>query len=266
MADGPDHLNSSRYSTICLACRNIKWLLRLYGNLSTEPPRKQHDFEKEYERECGWHDIIFGEDEIRREWLPAGRAALPDSKLELPLERPFEAESVKPMSATTEELPTALPARSVSVKARRQAQATKRKARRKAEKSSRIAAAAAWAKDKPNLINAEVREKPPSKVDLYTECTAAVPNLTYNEFKAGLKIERSKARRGESSRPKIVTHLFAGLYRPVLHTFWPTAKRCAEAKYRCGAAVSRNHAGAKVHLLSASNPNVLRTKASNANA
>ena len=72
-----------------------------HGNLSTEPPRKQHDFEKEYERECGWHDIIFGEDEIRREWLPAGRAALPDSKPESPLERPFEAESVKPMPATT---------------------------------------------------------------------------------------------------------------------------------------------------------------------
>ena len=52
-----------------------KVVVTFHGDLSTEPPRKRHDFEKEYERECGWHDIIFDEDEIRREWLPAGRAA-----------------------------------------------------------------------------------------------------------------------------------------------------------------------------------------------
>jgi hypothetical protein len=180
-----------------------KVVVTLHGNLSTEPPRKQHDFEKEYERECGWHTIIFAEDQIRREWLPAGRAALSDSKPKSPLERPLEAESIKPMPATIKESPAAEPARLVSVKAQRQAQATKRKAQRKAKKNSRITAAAAWAKDKPNLTNAEVREKPPSKkVDLYTECAAAVPNLTYNEFKAGLKIERRKRAEAEAAARK----------------------------------------------------------------
>ena len=45
------------------------------GDLSTEPPHKRHKFEQEYKDDCGWHDIIFAEDESRREWLPAGRAA-----------------------------------------------------------------------------------------------------------------------------------------------------------------------------------------------
>ena len=82
----------------------------------------------------------------------------------------------------------------MSVKARRQAQATEHKARRKAKKSSRITAAAAWAKNRSNLSYAEVRERQPGKVDFYTECKATVPGLTYNEFRAGLKIERARRR------------------------------------------------------------------------
>ena len=46
-----------------------------HGGLSTEPLRKQHEFEEEYKDDSKWHDIIFAEDEIRREWLPARRAA-----------------------------------------------------------------------------------------------------------------------------------------------------------------------------------------------
>ena len=46
-----------------------------HADLSTEPPHKRHEFEQEYKDDCGWHDIIFAEDESRREWPPAGRAA-----------------------------------------------------------------------------------------------------------------------------------------------------------------------------------------------
>lgn len=93
------------------------------------------------------------------------------------------------------------PAKPVPVKAQRQEQAAKRKARREAKKNSRITGAAEWAKGKPNLNYAEAREKPPSKkVDFYTECEKVVPDLTYNEFKAGLKIERDR-RRAEAEAP-----------------------------------------------------------------
>ena len=50
-------------------------IVTLDGELGTEPPRKRHEFEMEYKKDSKWHHIIFGEDEIRREWLPAGRAA-----------------------------------------------------------------------------------------------------------------------------------------------------------------------------------------------
>jgi hypothetical protein len=52
-----------------------KVIVTPHADLSTEPPHKRHEFEQEYKDDCGWHDIIFAEDESRREWLPAGRAA-----------------------------------------------------------------------------------------------------------------------------------------------------------------------------------------------
>src|SRR5262245_36854252 len=62
-----------------------KVVVTLYGDLSTEPAHKRLSFEKAYEKECGWHDIIFDEDEIRREWRPAGHA---EAELEPPVEPP----------------------------------------------------------------------------------------------------------------------------------------------------------------------------------
>ena len=52
----------------------FKVVVTPHGDLSTEPPRKRHAFEEEYKDDCKWHDIKFDEDEIRREWLPAGCA------------------------------------------------------------------------------------------------------------------------------------------------------------------------------------------------
>jgi hypothetical protein len=51
-----------------------KVIVTLDGKLSTEPLHKRHRFEADFEKDSGWHDIIFAEDEIRCEWLPAGRA------------------------------------------------------------------------------------------------------------------------------------------------------------------------------------------------
>jgi hypothetical protein len=50
-----------------------KVVVTLDGKLSTAEAHKQYEFEEEYKDDSKWHDIIFDEDEIRREWRPAGR-------------------------------------------------------------------------------------------------------------------------------------------------------------------------------------------------
>ena len=69
----------------------FKVVVTPHGDLSTEPPRKRHAFEEEYKDDCKWHDIKFDEDEIRREWLPAGCAeAKPEPPVEPPQSPPTE--------------------------------------------------------------------------------------------------------------------------------------------------------------------------------
>ena len=92
--------------------------------------------------------------------------------------------------------PEIAPAKPMPIKVRRQAQATKRRTRRKAKRDGRIAKVAEWAKSKPSLAYAEMREKRPGKVDFYTECRAAIsePDLPFREYRDGVKIERNRKR------------------------------------------------------------------------
>ena len=71
----PGSLQFEQISNDLFRPSRYKVIVTFHGDLSTEPPHKRHEFEQEYKDDCGWHDIIFAEDESRREWLPAGRAA-----------------------------------------------------------------------------------------------------------------------------------------------------------------------------------------------
>ena len=71
----PGSAQIEQISNDLFSLSKYKVIVTLDGNLSTEPPHKQHAFEEEYKDDRGRHDIRFAEDESRREWLPAGRAA-----------------------------------------------------------------------------------------------------------------------------------------------------------------------------------------------
>ena len=86
-----------------------------HGDLSTEPPRKRHEFEEEYKDDGKWHDIKFDEDEIRREWLPAGRAeAEPEPPVE-PLQSPPAEPALSPSEPTASATPPAVTSSSAVV-------------------------------------------------------------------------------------------------------------------------------------------------------
>jgi hypothetical protein len=179
------------------------WVIRPDGTLGTSPPGRLAVFliaqyEQGLKEERCWYRIEVDSAtvaplRVERRMLDEAEQFYAGSE---PTARAEEskAESVKPMPATTEESPAAKSAKPVPVKAQQKAQEAKRKAQRKVERNSRIAAAAAWAKNKSNLNYAEVRESQPGKVDPYTECKATVSGLTYNEFRDGLKIERNRRR------------------------------------------------------------------------
>jgi hypothetical protein len=71
----PGSAQIEQVSNDLFSLSKYKVIVTLDGHLSTEPPYKQHAFEEEYKDDRGRHDIRFAEDECRREWLPAGRAA-----------------------------------------------------------------------------------------------------------------------------------------------------------------------------------------------
>ena len=71
----PGSLQIKQISNDLFSPSKYKVIVTFYGDLSTEPPHKRHEFEEEYKDDSKWRDIIFDEDESRREWLPAGRAA-----------------------------------------------------------------------------------------------------------------------------------------------------------------------------------------------
>src|SRR6478752_5477872 len=102
----PGSLQIKQISNALFSPSKYKVIVTIHGEVSTEPSHKRRKFEEEYKDDSKWHDIIFDEDEIRREWLPAGRAASAHESAKvaatLPA-RPKQVERVSPGAETGQE-------------------------------------------------------------------------------------------------------------------------------------------------------------------